>query len=100
MAELDNNFSTNQVVNSYVVEDGSYFRNKSMILGYTLPRSWLQKIKMEKLRLYVQAVNLFTITKYTGLDPELLGSSASFGIDFGNFPNNQKQFVFGIGLNF
>jgi TonB-linked SusC/RagA family outer membrane protein len=100
MAEVDNNFSTNQVVNSYVVEDGSYFRNKSMILGYTLARSWLQKIKMEKLRLYVQAVNLFTITKYTGLDPELLGSSASFGIDYGNFPNNQKQFVFGIGLNF
>ncbi|HMK17382.1 MAG TPA: TonB-dependent receptor [Chitinophagaceae bacterium] len=100
MAELDNNFSTNQVVNSYVVEDGSYFRNKSMILGYTLPGSWLQKIKVEKMRLYIQAVNLFTITNYTGLDPELSGNSAAFGIDYGNFPNNQKQFVFGIGLNF
>ena len=60
----------------------------------------MQKIKMEKLRVYIQAVNLFTITKYSGLDPELSGSSAAFGIDFGNYPNNQKQFVFGINLNF
>ena len=71
-----------------------------MILGYTLPKTWLQKIKIEKIRIYIQAVNLFTITKYTGLDPELSGYSAAFGIDFGNYPNNQKQFVFGIRFEF
>ena len=59
-------------------------------------QNWLQKLKLEKMRIYLQALNLFTITKYTGLDPELSGNSAAFGIDFGNFPNNQKQYLFGI----
>lgn len=100
--ENDNNFSNSGAgaVNSYGLENGSYFRNKSMILGYTLPAALLQKLKIEKMRIYLQAVNLFTITKYTGLDPELSGSSSSFGIDFGNYPNNQKQFLFGINVNF
>ncbi len=98
--ENEANFSNTGAINSYFVEDGSYFRNKSMILGYTLPKTTLQKIKIEKLRIYVQALNLFTITKYTGLDPELSGQSDFFGIDFGNYPNNQKQYLFGISLNF
>ena len=42
-----------------------------MIIGYSFPGHWLQKIRIEKLRVYVQAANLFTITKYSGLDPEL-----------------------------
>ncbi len=94
------NFSNIGALNSYSLEDGSYFRNKSMILGYALARTLLQKIKIEKLRIYVQAVNLFTITKYTGLDPELSGQSNFFGIDFGNYPNNQKQYLLGISMNF
>jgi TonB-dependent starch-binding outer membrane protein SusC len=98
--ENEYNFSNIAVENNYAIEDGSYFRSKSLILGYTLPKDLLQKMKMEKLRVYIQAVNLFTITKYSGPDPELSGSSAAFGIDFGNYPNNQKQFVFGINLNF
>jgi TonB-dependent starch-binding outer membrane protein SusC len=100
IAELDYNFSNGQVVNSYVIEDGSYLRNKSMILGYILPLAWLEKNHIEKLRVYVQVANLFTITKYSGLDPELSGNSAAFGIDTGNFPNNQRQFLFGMNLNF
>ncbi len=99
IAENDFNFS-NIGFNSYLLENGSYFRNKIMTLGYTLPKSWLQKIKIEKLRIYVQAVNLFTITKYTGLDPELSGFSAAYGIDFGNYPNNQKQYLLGLNVNF
>jgi hypothetical protein len=43
---------------------------------------------------------LFTITKYTGLDPELGGSNTSFGIDYGNYPNNQKNFNFGVNVTF
>ena len=72
-----------------------------MILGYTFPSKWLQKIRIENFRTYVQAVNLFTITNYTGFDPELSGKSAAFGIDyFGNYPNNQRQFLVGFNLSF
>jgi TonB-linked SusC/RagA family outer membrane protein len=98
--ENRNNFSNQAIENSYSLEDGSYFRNKSVILGYTLPKDWLRKMKLEKMRVYVQAVNLFTITKYTGFDPELPGQSAAFGIDYANYPNNQKQYLFGVSIGF
>jgi len=72
-----------------------------MIIGYNLPKSLLERIKVERFRVYVQAVNLFTITNYSGLDPELSGGSSAFGIDyFGNYPNNQKQYLIGFNLGF
>ncbi|CAL1519058.1 TonB-dependent receptor [Chitinophaga sp. MM2321] len=98
--ESANNFSTSGVLNSFFVEDGSYLRLRSLSLGYTLNPAVLQRIRMERLRIYCQATNLFTITKYSGLDPELGGSSASFGIDYGNYPNNQKTVLVGINLSF
>ena len=76
------------------------------MLGYNVPTTLLQRFGISKLRFYLQAANLFTITKYTGLDPELTGSvegtlTSSFsGIDYGNYPNNQKSFLFGINLAF
>jgi hypothetical protein len=54
---------------------------------------------VEKLRIYAQAANLFTITKYTGLDPEITGNTDSFGIDEGAYPN-QRQYLVGVTLNF
>ncbi|ACT96454.1 SusC/RagA family TonB-linked outer membrane protein [Dyadobacter fermentans] len=92
--------STSGALNSYFIEDGSYLRLRSLILGYTIKPGILQKIKVSKLRLYAQAANLFTITKYSGLDPELGGSSSSFGVDYGNYPNNQQNFLFGVNLSF
>jgi TonB-dependent starch-binding outer membrane protein SusC len=92
--------SNSGVVNSYPLEKGSYFRNKTMILGYALPPGILQKLKVTKFRVYAEVTNLFTITKYAGLDPELSGTSAAYGIDSGNYPNNQKQYLIGINLNF
>jgi len=100
IAENDKNFSNLATANSYGLEDGSYFRNKSLIIGYTLPVNSLKRLRIEKLRIYLQAANLFTITNYTGLDPELSGRSNAFGIDFGNYPNNQRQFLFGMGIVF
>jgi hypothetical protein len=55
------------------------------------------KIKISSLRMYLQAVNLLTLTKYSGLDPEIGGSNLAFGIDYGNYPN-AKQFIFGLSL--
>jgi hypothetical protein len=70
---------------------------KNLQLGYTFPQSLMSKINVKSLRVYVQAVNLFTLTKYTGQDPELGGDDRAFGSDTGNYPN-VKQFI--VGLNF
>ena len=74
IANFSNSYTISGV-NSYGLEDGSYFRNKSMELGYTLPNSFLSKLRIENFRIYVQALNLFTITSYSGMDPELSGTS-------------------------
>ena len=55
-----------------------------MIIGYTFGKNTLQKIRMKQLRIYVQVTNLFTITRYTGLDPESVTGDVSFsGVDQG-----------------
>jgi TonB-dependent SusC/RagA subfamily outer membrane receptor len=99
IAENISNFSNNNTPNSYYLEKGSFLRCKQITLGYTFPSTLVNKARIDKLRFYVQAVNLFIITKYTGLDPELQGTDVSFGIDYGNYPN-VRQFLFGVNLNF
>jgi TonB-dependent starch-binding outer membrane protein SusC len=96
-ASNKSNFSTNTQVCSYYIEDGSYLRLKSLQLGFTIPPRHLSKTGIKSLRVYLQGVNLFTITDYSGLDPELGGSDWSFGIDYGNYPS-AKQFLFGFNL--
>jgi TonB-linked SusC/RagA family outer membrane protein len=98
--EQSYNFSNWNAPNSYPLEKGTYIRNKSLMLGYTIPVHSLQKMGIDRLRLHVQVVNLFTITSYTGLDPELTGSSKAWGFDEGNYPNNQIQYLFGLNLAF
>lgn len=97
--ELTGSFSTANVPNSYFVEDGSYLRARQMQLGYRFAPAMLERLRLTNLRVYVQAVNLFTITGYSGLDPELSrgGTDTSFGIDEGSYPN-QKQFIFGLNI--
>ncbi len=74
-----------------------------MQLGYTLPTSFLSRYGVDQSRIYVQAANLFTITKYDGLDPELpssdINNTVGFGIDQGNYPHT-PGFVVGINLKF
>ena len=102
--ETNGNFSNSGKFNSFIVEDGSFLKCRSVLLGYTLPVSPLKKIGVDKLRIYVQGSNLFTVTKYSGLDPELqqsnLGNNSNFGIDFGNYPSNQKMYLIGINASF
>lgn len=66
---------TNQegVQNSWYMEDGSYLKMKNLVIGYTLPKEILSKTKIRTARVYLQAQNIFTLTKYTGPDPESLG---------------------------
>ena len=74
------------------VEDASFLRFKNIQLGYTLPRQVLDKVKLfQGARVYVAATNLFRITKYTGLDPEVVTfgdptSQLFAGTDAGNIP--------------
>jgi TonB-linked SusC/RagA family outer membrane protein len=97
-------------ISSYYVEDGSFFKCRVAQIGYTFDPGMLKRIGIDKMHVYVQGTNLFTITKYTGLDPELVPSlanqgtgtnaSAAFGIDYGAYPNNQKQYILGVNLTF
>jgi TonB-linked SusC/RagA family outer membrane protein len=97
-------FSNANVVNSWYVEKGSYLRLKSLNIGYSISPAILKHAGIDRFRIYVQGANLFTITKYTGLDPELQGSNLSdqtnFGIDLGNYPANQKTFIVGLNVTF
>jgi hypothetical protein len=72
-----------------------------LTLGYTIPQSKIKSLGVSRIRVYLLANNLFTITKYKGLDPELQNSNlqdnTSFGIDFGNYPANQK--IYNVGVN-
>ena len=99
IAENESNLSTNQGSKSYFVENGSYLRAKNIQLSYTLPISAATKLGLERLKFYVQGVNLFTVTKYSGLDPELGGNDTNFGIDYGNYPMT-KQYIVGLNLQF
>ncbi len=93
-------FSTQGVPNSYFVENGAYLRAKNVLIGYTFHKSLLSKIGVDKFRVYLQAANLFTITKYSGIDPEIGGTGVTdFGIDDGAYPN-QRQFLIGLNLAF
>ncbi|ADQ18673.1 TonB-dependent receptor plug [Leadbetterella byssophila DSM 17132] len=101
--EVEGSFSTNNVPNSYYIENGSYLRAKTTQLGYRIPSSALSKLKIESARIYIQAANLFTFTKYSGPDPEVGQSradgSTAFGLDEGTYPNT-KQFLIGLNLSF
>ena len=82
------------------VEDGSYLRLKNLSLGYRLPSKWMTKIGISSLRVYASASNLWTITDYSGYDPESSnGMDANGGVDYGVYPSI-KSFVFGVDLTF
>ncbi|MBO5708898.1 MAG: TonB-dependent receptor, partial [Bacteroidales bacterium] len=84
------------------VEDASFLRARNVQLGYTLPGNITKKAFIQRLRVYVQAENLFTLTKYTGCDPEVTGGngfSSDLGVDRGVYPQS-RTFSVGVNLNF
>lgn len=95
----NNDFQT-----SRFLEDGSFLRLRNLTIGYTLSPKALVKAGLSKIRLYASATNLFTITKYSGADPE--GNTAADqtngtvqGLDFA-IPPQPRQIVFGVNLTF
>ena len=84
----------NKADNNRYVENGAYLRLKNLQLGYTLPTQISNKIGLSRCRIYLSASNLFTITPYTGYDPEVGG-----GVDYGNYPQS-RTFILGANINF
>ncbi|MEK0422844.1 MAG: hypothetical protein RLZ95_754 [Bacteroidota bacterium] len=99
IVENNSYFSTNGVINDFYVEDGTYMRIKQLSVGYTIDPVKLKKYGIDKARVYLQGANLFTLTNYSGLDPEIPGSSTSFGVDWGNYPPS-RTFNIGVSLTF
>jgi TonB-linked SusC/RagA family outer membrane protein len=94
--------NNNRRVSDRWLEDGSFLRIKSVVLGYTLPKSILDRIKLSNIRIYASAQNLFTFTDYSGLDPEVntfSGSNTSLGTDFLTFPQ-ARTITFGVNVGF
>jgi len=89
----------------FYVEDGSFLRIKNVTIGYTFPKQWLNKMNMERLRIYATVQNLFTFTKYTGMEPEI-GRSVDWsanpldiGLDAATYPQ-ARTFMFGLNIGF
>ena len=74
----------------WYVENGSFIKLKNVVLGYTIPSSVLSKVKIRSARVYLQGQNLFTITKYSGADPEALGYPYPIA----------RSYVFGLNIGF
>ncbi|TVQ93477.1 MAG: TonB-dependent receptor [Bacteroidetes bacterium] len=98
-------FTFNDVNNNYrisdlYIEDGSYLRLKNIQIGYTIPRTVLNRIQANTWRVYLSAENLFTLTKYRGADPEI-GALSSFdiAIDRGIYPQ-ARTFRLGTSITF
>ena len=102
--KLDQSDTYSKAISSYYVEDGSYIRMRNVQLGYNVPQSMARWLSAS--RIYVQGENLFTWTRYTGLDPSLPtanvnGSGGDIrdqyrGIDRGVYPSSR---TFSIGLS-
>ena len=89
----------NYRVSDYWMEDASFLRARNIQLGYTLPTFLTKKAFISRLRLYGQVENAFTLTKYTGCDPEVSGGFREVGVDRGVYPQN-RTVTFGVNVTF
>jgi hypothetical protein len=86
-------------LHSWVIEDGSFLRLNNLVLGYSLPKALLSKIKLESLRVYVTGYNLWLWTNYSGYDPEvdaIRSTTLTPGIDYNAYPRSRS---YNVGLN-
>ena len=95
---VTNGATTNKVFSDFYVEDGSFLRLQNVQLGYSLPENITQKVKLDKVRLYVGVTNVFTLTNYMGFDPAAsTGAPIGGGIDYGFYPA-ARTYTFGLNL--
>ena len=89
-APTTDNSNNEHEVSQFYIENGSFLRLKTLTLGYTLPQALRNKLKMQTARVYLQAQNIFTITSYSGADPEGLGYPYAL----------PRQMTFGVQIGF
>lgn len=90
----------NTRVSDRYIEDGSYLRVKNLSLGYNIPAAAVRRLGVDNIKVYVNLQNMWTLTRYTGLDPEVGASQTNdnvFGLDNGRYPAAR---VYTFGLNF
>ncbi|MVN77612.1 SusC/RagA family TonB-linked outer membrane protein [Hymenobacter sp. HMF4947] len=99
-----NDTNGNDRFSSRYVENASYLRARNMELGYTLPQVLLGKVQVKGARVFASVDNVFTITKYTGYDPEIstvanYNNPLSYGVDYGNYPQ-ARTYRLGFNVQF
>lgn len=104
-----NDANDNDRISSRIVEDASFLRIQNIVLGYTLPKNWLRKVKIENARIYANIKNVYTFTGYSGYDPEVGSTQAQYsysgqsmlmyGVDTGRCPS-PRIYTLGIDLTF
>jgi len=106
LPRLNSGDATSQQISTYFIEDGSFLRLRNVQLTYSVPNSLTRKAGISNAQVYIQGQNLVTLTKYTGLDPDInLRTSGTdnqdihMGIDEGAYPV-AKSFIFGVRLGF
>lgn len=91
---------TNYRPSEYFLEDGSFLRLRTVTLGYALPTSWVEGVKLSNVNVYLRGTNLFTLSDYSGYSPEIGrgqgGDALSVGIDLGPYPITS---VYTLGVN-
>jgi hypothetical protein len=95
-------FQELEVINTSIIEDGSFLRLNNVTLGYTLPSELTKRIAIQKLRVYGTIYNALLWTKYSGLDPEVSTGSGTYplpGMDSGAYPR-ARTFTFGVNVSF
>jgi hypothetical protein len=100
-AQLNGNKNANQISSRYL-EDGSYFRLKNLTVGYDFPTQLIQKAHMTKCRIYFSADNLFTASKFSGMDPEITLEKSTYslaGFYSENYPVG-RTFQGGVEISF
>ena len=79
------------VSGQHILHNGNYLKLKNLTVGYTLPKDWVQKVCMQNVRVYVSGENLLTITKFKGIDPEMMS-----GVGYAPM----RQYAFGVNVTF
>jgi TonB-linked SusC/RagA family outer membrane protein len=98
-SDKNNNYTR---ISDLLVEDASYIRLQNLSFGYTLPKKIVRKAYLENVRVYFNCQNVFTITKYKGLDPEvgaMYGDALMTGVDYGRYPS-PRIYTFGLNVSF
>ncbi|WP_370794492.1 SusC/RagA family TonB-linked outer membrane protein [Bacteroides stercorirosoris] len=98
-SDANNNFTR---ISDLLVEDASYIRLQNISIGYTFPKKWINKICLSNARIYANIQNVYTWSKYKGLDPEvgsIYGDALMNGVDYGRYPS-PRIYTFGLNISF